>query len=112
MSIVIAFCNCPTADTANALANGAVERRLAACVNIFPDRGVGIPVGRSHCQRDGIHAAHQNHARDCIPALKAFIEAFHPYDTPELIVLDVTDGLPAYLAWVAAESKPPSGDPM
>jgi periplasmic divalent cation tolerance protein len=111
MAIVIAFCNCPSADTANALANGAVERRLAACVNILPAvASVYRWEGRMVSETESMLLIKTT--PECIPALKAFIEEFHPYDTPELIVLDVTDGLPAYLAWVAAESKPPSGDPM
>jgi periplasmic divalent cation tolerance protein len=111
MAIVIAFCNCPTADTANALANGAVERRLAACVNILPAvASVYRWEGRVISETESTLLIKTT--SECIPALKAFIEETHPYDTPELIVLDVTDGLPAYLAWVAAESKPPSSEPM
>jgi periplasmic divalent cation tolerance protein len=111
MAIVIAFCNCPIGEAANALANGAVERRLAACVNILPAvASVYRWEGRIVSETESTLLIKTT--RECIPALKAFIEEFHPYDTPELIVLDVTDGLPAYLAWVAAESKPPPGNPM
>ena len=111
MAIVIAFCNCPIGEAANALANGAVERRLAACVNILPAvASVYRWEGRIFSETESTLLIKTT--RECIPALKAFIEEFHPYDTPELIVLDVTDGLPAYLAWVAAESKPPPGNPM
>ncbi|WP_250624723.1 divalent-cation tolerance protein CutA [Pinirhizobacter soli] len=111
MAIVIALCSCPTADTATALANGAVERRLAACVNILPAvASVYRWEGRIVSETESTLLIKTT--RECVPALKAYIEEFHPYDTPELIVLDVTDGLPAYLAWVAAESKPPSSDPM
>ena len=37
-------------------------------------------------------------------ALEAAIRARHPYDTPEIIAWPVTRGLPAYLAWVEAET--------
>jgi periplasmic divalent cation tolerance protein len=98
-------------DSANALANGAVERRLAACVNIIPAvASVYRWEGRVVSETESTLLIKTTPER--VPALKAFIEKAHPYDTPELIVLDVTDGLPAYLAWVAAESKPPSSDPM
>lgn len=111
MSIVIAFCNCPTADSASALASGAVERRLAACVNIIPTvASVYRWEGRIVSETESTLLIKTT--SECVPALKAFIEKAHPHDTPELIVLDVTDGLPAYLAWVAAESKPPSSAPM
>ena len=38
--------------------------------------------------------------------LEAAIRAQHPYETPEIIALPVTCGLPDYLAWVAAETLP------
>lgn len=111
MAVVIALCNCPTAETADVLAHGAVERRLAACVNILPAvASVYRWEGRIVSETESTVLIKTT--RECVPALKAFIEASHPYETPELIVLDVTDGLPAYLAWVAAESRPPSSDPM
>ncbi|KAF0811767.1 Divalent-cation tolerance protein CutA [Andreprevotia sp. IGB-42] len=40
---------------------------------------------------------------DACPQLLAWLVAHHPYDVPEIIVLPVTDGLPAYLAWVHNE---------
>lgn len=111
MAIVIAFCNCPTADAANALAHEAVVRRLAACVNILPAvASVYRWEGRVVSETESTLLIKTT--RECVPALKAFIEESHPYDTPELIILDVTDGLPPYLAWVAAESEPPSSNRM
>jgi periplasmic divalent cation tolerance protein len=111
MAVVIALCNCPSADIATALATEAVERRLAACVNV-------LPAVASVYRWEGrvVHATESTlifkTSRERIAALKHFIDENHPYDTPELIVLEITDGLPAYLAWVAAESMPPSGNPL
>jgi len=44
---------------------------------------------------------------ECYPALEAAIRAAHPYELPEVIALPVERGLPAYLAWLAAETLPP-----
>jgi periplasmic divalent cation tolerance protein len=111
MALSIALCNCPSLEAATALASGVVERHLAACVNIIPAvASVYRWEGRMVSETESTLVIKTT--RECIPALKAFIEKAHPYDTPELIFLDVTDGLPAYLAWVAAESKPPFGEPM
>jgi periplasmic divalent cation tolerance protein len=111
MVVSIALCNCPSLEAATALASEVVERRLAACVNIIPAvASVYRWEGRIVSETESTLLIKTT--PQCVPALKAFIEKAHPYDTPELIVLDVTDGLPAYLAWVAAESKPPSSDPM
>lgn len=38
-------------------------------------------------------------------ALEAAIVAQHPYQTPEIIALPLAHGLPAYLAWIDAETQ-------
>ena len=38
--------------------------------------------------------------------LAVAIRASHPYELPEVIAIDIADGLPEYLAWVAAETAP------
>ena len=38
------------------------------------------------------------------PALEKLIAGLHPYEIPEIIALPITQGLPAYLNWVAAET--------
>lgn len=39
-------------------------------------------------------------------ALEAALRAAHPYELPEIVAVPIERGLPAYLAWVAAETKP------
>ena len=43
---------------------------------------------------------------DRTEALKGFVQTHHPYDTPELIVVPISAGLDAYLAWVKKETRP------
>ncbi|MCC6211748.1 MAG: divalent cation tolerance protein CutA, partial [Burkholderiales bacterium] len=38
-------------------------------------------------------------------ALEAAIRAGHPYELPEIIAVPIEHGLPAYLAWVEAETR-------
>jgi periplasmic divalent cation tolerance protein len=38
--------------------------------------------------------------------LKRRSASHHPYELPEVIALPIVHGLPAYLAWVAAETRP------
>ena len=38
--------------------------------------------------------------------LEQAILAGHPYELPEIIAVPVEYGLPAYLDWVAAETRP------
>ena len=37
--------------------------------------------------------------------LEAAIKAMHPYEVPEIIALPIVAGLPAYLDWIAHETK-------
>ncbi len=38
------------------------------------------------------------------PALQAALTEAHPYELPEIIAVPLQEGLPAYLAWVGAET--------
>lgn len=103
MTTLLVLTNLPDQATAEALATLLVENQLAACVNILPpcssvyrwkgavERMVEIPL-----------LIKTSEAR--YPALEQAIQANHPYATPEIIAVPVVQGLPAYLAWVAAET--------
>jgi periplasmic divalent cation tolerance protein len=106
MSVVLALCNCPNDDIAASLARALVSAQLAACVNRLP--GIASTYrwqGEIITEIETTLLIKTTPA--AMPALKAFIEANHPYEVPELIVLPVTDGLPAYLAWVEAATRTP-----
>jgi len=86
--------------TARTLATGLVEDRLAACVTIVP--GVQS-VYRWH---GAVESAGEwlllikTGASQVEPLLTALAER-HPYEVPEGVVLEVDNGLPDYLAWLA-----------
>ena len=105
MNILIVLTNLPDAARAEALATTLVETRLAACVNILaPCRSV-YRWNAAIEQASEVPLLIKTTAK-CYPALEAAIRAQHPYETPEIIALPVTRGLPDYLAWVAAETLP------
>jgi len=104
MFIVVAHCSCPDADTAARIARQLVEERLAACVQAIP--GVASTyrsAGEIRTDTEVLLLIKTTRAR--LDALKDRLMALHPHDVPELVVLDATDGLPAYLDWVVAETK-------
>lgn len=108
MNSLLVLTHLPDAASAEALAEALIEARLAACVNILePCRSV-------YRWKDTVERATEiplfiKTTNDRYPALEAAIRAAHPYELPEIIALPVSAGLPAYLAWVAAETKPPAG---
>ena len=100
---LLVITNCPDEAAANAIALAVVEARLAACVNILPR------VQSVYRWQGAVESATEiplfiKSTAAGYPALEALIREHHPYDVPEIIALPVTQGLPAYLNWVAAET--------
>jgi periplasmic divalent cation tolerance protein len=105
MSILLVLTNLPDRETAERLAGALIEQRVAACVNILaPCRSVYRWKGA--VQREEEHPVLIKTTAERYPALEAAIRAAHPYELPEIIAVPIEHGLPAYLAWVDAETKP------
>jgi periplasmic divalent cation tolerance protein len=105
MSALLVMTNLPDRQAAERLAEALVEGRVAACVNILaPCRSVYRWQGA--LQRDEEHPLVAKTTADRYPALEALIRANHPYELPEIVAVSVERGLPAYLDWVAAETRP------
>ena len=104
MSMLLVMTNLPDRASAQALAAALVDERLAACVNILS------PCQSIYRWQGAVQTADEVPLliKTCTAryaALEAAIVAQHPYQTPEIIALPVAHGLPAYLAWVAAETE-------
>ena len=103
--VVVVLVTAPSSEVADRLASGAVEARVAACVAILPGiRSVYRWQGAVE-QADEVQLVIKT-TRDRVDALRTALLALHPYQVPELLVLPVVDGLPAYLSWVVAETRP------
>lgn len=105
MDALLCLCTCPDPATARQLAETLVDERLAACVNIVPGlRSVYRWQGATHCDEETLLLIKTTRAR--YPALQARLPALHPYELPELVAVEVADGLPAYLRWLADATRP------
>lgn len=105
MATLLVLTNVPDRAAAERLAEMLVEKRLAACVNILaPCRSVYRWKGA--VQHDEEHPMLMKTTEERYPELERALRAAHPYDLPEIIALSVGHGLPAYLEWVAAETRP------
>ncbi len=105
MSALLVMTSLPDREAAERLAEALVEGRVAACVNILaPCRSVYRWQGA--LQRDEEHPLVAKTTADRYAALEALIRANHPYELPEIVAVSVERGLPAYLDWVAAETRP------
>ncbi len=85
---------------AREIARAALEARLAACVQMFPIRS--HYVWRGELREDAEIALHLKIRAEDFGELRALIRRLHDYETPEILKLDIADGDPAYLGWLAA----------
>lgn len=94
---------CPP-DKAEAIAQGLVEDRVAACVNV-------VPALRSvYRWKDGVQKDEEalllvKTTRDRFDALKQAVLARHPYELPEVIAIPVDRGHAPYIDWVVESTR-------
>lgn len=109
MDSLLIFTNLPDRESALTLARALVDARVAACVNVLGgctsiyrwqgavERAEEVPVLIK--TRAALYAE-----------VERAIRAGHPYDVPEIVAVPITQGLAAYLEWVAAETSPGTAD--
>ncbi len=96
----MAYVTVPTKAVAATVARSAVESKLAACSNVLG------PVTSTYRWNGKIE-----HSKEFVLLLKTteanygdlqkLILEHHPYENPCVIRIDIADGSPAYLNWIA-----------
>jgi len=100
---MLILCACPEKIGARQLARIVLEERLAACVQIVPwVESLYHWKGKIEQARETLLLIKTTKAR--WPKLRDRLAALHPYEVPEIVALEIGDGLPAYLKWVADET--------
>jgi periplasmic divalent cation tolerance protein len=95
----IVLVTAPDLKVARQLAQGALKARLVACANL-------IPKIESHYWWQGkIEKGSEillvmKTSKPKLAALEKFILKEHPYDTPEFLVLPLSQGARHYLDWI------------
>jgi len=102
--VLTVLCTCPDAATAQRLAGGLVERKLAACVNVLPAIR-SIYRWQGEIQDDAEALMIVKTSRSAYAALEAWLIEHHPYDVPEVLAVPVLQGSAAYLEWVLNETE-------
>jgi len=96
--LILILTTMPDDDRAAGLARTLVEERLAACVNVH------APMTSTYRWRDAVESAAERQiviktTRGRRASLEARLRALHPYELPELVVIDAA-GSEAYGTWV------------
>jgi periplasmic divalent cation tolerance protein len=96
---LVALSTVGSAEDADRLARALVERRLAACVNVVPGV-VSHYRWKGELQRDEERLLVIKTRTERIEALREALRELHPYDLPELVAFEISEGSPAYLKWL------------
>ncbi len=102
--LIVVLCTVPDEATAERLAKGLVEQRLAACVNAIP--GVkSFYRWQGQIEADTEIQLVIKTRSERFDELAAWVSANHPYDVPELIAIPADRVSDAYLAWAVEQTS-------
>lgn len=89
----------PSMELANFIAHQLVSQQLAACVQIMPPV-TSVYMWENEVCEEPEHLLIIKCPQVNYVDVEAWIVELHPYDTPEIIALPITHGLPSYLNWM------------
>ena len=96
----IAITTTNTQESVDKIVAVVMEKKLAACVQVFPI--VSHYVWKDALQKDDEFLMQMKIRTADYEALAAAIRAVHPYETPEIVRVDIADGDKNYLDWINA----------
>ena len=99
MNIVVILVTCPDSAVANDLSHQLLQRREAACVNIIPGiSSVYWWEGKVESSSEVLLVIKTT--TELISKAEQTVTHYHPYDTPEFVVLGVQHVNEQYAAWL------------
>ena len=101
--LIVVLCTVPDGPTAEKLAKGLVDERLAACVNAIP--GVkSFYRWQGELEVDEEIQLVIKTRRGRFDELAAWIKANHPYEVPEIVAIPAAEVSQEYLTWAIKQS--------
>jgi periplasmic divalent cation tolerance protein len=102
---ILVMTNFPDKKGAVALAEALIDQHLAACVNVLS------PCTSIYRWQGTVESADEipvliKTLRQHYGRVEQLIKMMHPYELPEVIMVPILNGLPAYLQWIANETQP------
>ena len=101
---ILVMTNFPDKKGAVALAEALIAQHLAACVNVLS------PCTSIYRWQGTVESADEipvliKTLRQHYDRVEQLIKMMHPYELPEVIMVPILNGLPAYLQWIANETQ-------
>ena len=104
MSALLVMSMFPDAEDARRIARTLVEEQLAACANLIPG-AESIYWWKGVIESSSEVLAFFKTTEDQYQCFESRLKELHPYETPEIVAIQPSDGLPAYLQWVMENVK-------
>jgi periplasmic divalent cation tolerance protein len=98
--IYLALSTFPDRETAQRISNQLVSEKYAACANILPSIE-SIYRWKGKIESGNETLVFFKLSEDRQSAFQQKLRSLHPYEVPEIISIPISNGLPAYLRWVA-----------
>ena len=103
MESILVITNFPDRASALALAQKLVDERLAACVNVLADC-TSVYRWQEKIENASEVPVFIKTLAQHYPRVEQAVKAMHPYELPKIITVPISNGLPAYMQWMAAET--------
>ena len=105
MELLDVWINCPDRPTAQAIAQAVVERRLAACANIYPE------IESLYWWQGAVERAREvplllKTRPDLFDRVAELARSLHPDETPAIHGTEAAAATANYLEWLHAETDP------
>jgi len=102
---IVCFVTIDDLQKAAHMARFIVENKLAACVNIIPElRSIYAWQGQVCDEKESLLIIKTR--SELFPDLTAAVKKLHPYEVPEIVALNIDQGLPEYLKWIDDSTSP------
>jgi periplasmic divalent cation tolerance protein len=102
---IIVYCTVPSSEIGMKIADDLVKGRTAACVNIIPGITSVYRWKGDVCTDKELLLIIKSR-KALFAEIQERIRALHPYELPEIISCELSDGSKQYLDWISDSTLP------
>ncbi len=105
MSAILVLTNVAIFEDAKVMSHSLVADKLCACVNIS-SKCHSVYSWQGKIEEAEEYTLLIKTTKEKYTQLEVAIKSLHKYELPEIIAIDIADGLPEYLHWVDSSVGP------